>query len=597
MEVKEFIKVLSQLYLRKDVSGIINSINEYKSQPGFQLIYRKLLKSNLISESSSSMDGVIKALLKEISQSNEISRERHTVDNFFETGERLKAQYSKALADIYLETQFPSDFIVNARKSEESGAELRLTDSLVTQYKDELIRIKKGLTAIIRALQPFSNFPIKNCLALNDELTLVFAELRTNYKYLLIKPYLLKIIEVGSSESTDLSNIDKEIRADGYTVSLFQQYINRGEEPELIRQVDLHLAIKRLFIYIKKNDLMDEDELREYWLPILSILNYKSKYELTPQDEDILINLLRQVNKDYSALLHKLSLTFVDEYHASQDLMKSRYRMIRNELIYTIEYLGRINRNKEDFNPMHAAKIELAKDKLFFLQDIFTVTDSQLSKAANVNLLELEKAAFGITTEITPIQLKEWIRIYSIIFSNASYVRHSDEKIDFTEMRELISHLTTYHLIQNITQLKGIIDRNLVASDEERENRFKLFNEALKLRLQGLISTSKSKDKSFQEMIEELGFIQNKKVQFVIADTFKGFQTIADAFNDSANDYFVEDREAIIKESRTLYNDICNQCLKGLVARPKTEQELEAETEESHSPMEKKSWFSRLFAT
>ncbi|MET0085171.1 MAG: hypothetical protein ABW082_01575 [Sedimenticola sp.] len=597
MEVKEFIKVLSQLYLRKDVSGIINSINEYKSQPGFQLIYRKLLKSNLISESSSSMDGVIKALLKEISQSNEISRERHTVDNFFETGERLKAQYSKALADIYLETQFPSDFIVNARKSEESGAELRLTDSLVTQYKDELIRIKKGLTAIIRALQPFSNFPIKNCLALNDELTLVFAELRTNYKYLLIKPYLLKIIEVGSSESTDLSNIDKEIRADGYTVSLFQQYINRGEEPELTRQVDLHLAIKRLFIYIKKNDLMDEDELREYWLPILSILNYKSKYELTPQDEDILINLLRQVNKDYSALLHKLSLTFVDEYHASQDLMKSRYRMIRNELIYTIEYLGRINRNKEDFNPMHAAKIELAKDKLFFLQDIFTVTDSQLSKAANVNLLELEKAAFGITTEITPIQLKEWIRIYSIIFSNASYVRHSDEKINFTEMRELISHLTTYHLIQNITQLKGIIDRNLVASDEERENRFKLFNEALKLRLQGLISTSKSKDKSFQEMIEELGFIQNKKVQFVIADTFKGFQTIADAFNDSANDYFVEDREAIIKESRTLYNDICNQCLKGLVARPKTEQELEAETEESHSPMEKKSWFSRLFAT
>ncbi|MET0103557.1 MAG: hypothetical protein ABW072_00245 [Sedimenticola sp.] len=588
---------MSQLYLRRDVSGIINSINEYKSQPGFQLIYRKLLKSNLISESSSSMDGVIKALLKEISQSNEISRERHTVDNFFETGERLKAQYSKALADIYLETQFPSDFIVNVRKSEEAGAELRLTDSLVTQYKDELIRIKKGLTAIIRALQPFSNFPIKNCLALNEELTLVFAELRTNYKYLLIKPYLLRIIEVGSSESTDLSNIDKEIRADGYTVSLFQQYINRGEEPELSRQVDLHLAIKRLFIYIKKNDLMDEDELREYWLPILNILNYKSKYELTPQDEDILINLLRQVNKDYSALLHKLSLTFVDEYHASQDLMKSRYRMIRNELIYTIEYLGRINRNKEDFNPMHAAKIELAKDKLFFLQDIFTVTESQLSKAANVNLLELEKAAFGITTEITPIQLKEWIRIYSIIFSNASYVRHSDEKIDFTEMRELISHLTTYHLIQNITQLKGIIDRNLVASDEERENRFKLFNEALKLRLHGLISTSKSKDKSFQEMIEELGFIQNKKVQFVIADTFKGFQTIADAFNDSANDYFVEDREAIIKESRTLYNDICNQCLKGLVARPKTEQELEAETEGSGPSIEKKSWFSRLFAT
>ncbi|MES9935051.1 MAG: hypothetical protein ABW153_01335, partial [Sedimenticola sp.] len=160
-----------------------------------------------------------------------------------------------------------------------------------------------------------------------------------------------------------------------------------------------------------------------------------------------------------------------------------------------------------------------------------------------------------------------------------------------------ISHLTTYHLIQNITQLKGIIDRNLVASDEERENRFKLFNEALKLRLQGLISTSKSKDKSFQEMIEELGFIQNKKVQFVIADTFKGFQTIADAFNDSANDYFVEDREAIIKESRTLYNDICNQCLKGLVARPKTEQELEAETEGSGASIEKKSWFSRLFAT
>ena len=591
MDAKEFIKVLSKLYLRRDVSGIINTVNGYKKDPGFQRIYRKLLKAKKIAPSVTSLEGITKALLSEISLANKIGNDSTSEDNFFETGEQLKTRYNQALAEIHLETQFPSEFIVNVRKYDETGEEVRLTENLVSLYKEELIRVKKGLTAIIRTLQPFSNLPIKHCIALNDELSQLFAELKSNYKYLLVKPYILRIIEIGNTTADPSKTEDKG--TGNNTAALFQNYINRGVEPSIIEQAELHFAIKRLFVCIKKNKLMPEDELREYWLPILNILNYKSKYSMPVNDRDIIPALLKQVNRDYSALLRKLSITFVEEYHASQDLMQIRYRMIENEMIYTEAYLERITTDEEGFNPKHESKIELATDKLYFLKDIFLLTEEQRSKAKNVSMLELEKAAFGITTEITPVQLKEWIRIYSIIFSNANFVRYSQREVDFSVMRELISHLTTYHLIQNITQLKSIIERSMVAPDEEKESRFKLFNEALKLKLQGLISVSQSKEKSFQEMIDELGFIQNKKVQFVIADTFSGFQTIADAFNASANDYFIEDKEVIMKESRTLYNDICNQCLKGLIVRPKAEQELEDENQ----IQEKKSWLSRIFAT
>ncbi|OOZ37698.1 hypothetical protein BOW51_00750 [Solemya velesiana gill symbiont] len=54
-----------------------------------------------------------------------------------------------------------------------------------------------------------------------------------------------------------------------YSVTLFQEYINTGQEPDFITQIELHIAIKQLFMFIKKNELIQDEDLRDYWLPIL----------------------------------------------------------------------------------------------------------------------------------------------------------------------------------------------------------------------------------------------------------------------------------------------------------------------------------------
>ncbi len=101
----------------------------------------------------------------------------------------------------------------------------------------------------------------------------------------------------------------------------------------------------------------------------------------------------------------------------------------------------------------------------------------------------------------------------------------------------------------------------------------------------------KQKDKSLREMIDELVFLNNDAAQFVIAETFAGFQDIVDAFNSSASDYFVRDKEALLKESRSLYNEICNQCLKGVIKRP-----IVLKKNRGPEPTAKKqSWLGRLF--
>ncbi|OOZ37699.1 hypothetical protein [Solemya velesiana gill symbiont] len=99
MEPQEFIKELSRLYLKRDVSGTINTINEYKNKPGFQRIYRKLLNARRIKPSVTSLHGVTKALLTEISLANTINRGKHSDENFFEIGDRLKQRYNFPLAE------------------------------------------------------------------------------------------------------------------------------------------------------------------------------------------------------------------------------------------------------------------------------------------------------------------------------------------------------------------------------------------------------------------------------------------------------------------------------------------------------------------
>jgi hypothetical protein len=125
---------------------------------------------------------------------------------------------------------------------------------------------------------------------------------------------------------------------------------------------------------------------------------------------------------------------------------------------------------------------------------------------------------------------------------------------------------------------------------------FKRFHEALKLRLHNLMGRAKE-TKTLQEMIQDLEFIDNESVQFVIADTFKGFQTIADAFKATANDYFVKDREELMKESRELYNQICDQCMKNFMQIGKKPPGKKGKGASKDEAVDKNSWLTRLVST
>ena len=266
--------------------------------------------------------------------------------------------------------------------------------------------------------------------------------------------------------------------------------------------------------------------------------------------------------------------------------------MIESELAYTKEFLKQLESSTTAHSIEEEEKIRVALEKAVNLEGIFKVSPVREEAAANKPFLELERAALGISTTISASQITEWIRIYSILFSNSEFLKHANETIDFSIMRKYISDLTTYHLILSVSELKLVVDRSLKAPSDDKPDHFKRFGEVLKIKLQGLIGSKKGEEKSFQDMIQELGFLENDATQFVIAETFKGFQAIADAFNDTIKDYFVRDRETLLKESRGLYSQICAQCLKNVIVRP-TRREI---TKTAGGAKEGKSWLGRLFS-
>jgi hypothetical protein len=102
-----------------------------------------------------------------------------------------------------------------------------------------------------------------------------------------------------------------------------------------------------------------------------------------------------------------------------------------------------------------------------------------------------------------------------------------------------------------------------------------------------------SAEKSLSDMIRDLGFIGDKSVQFAIADTYKGFQNLVDAFSQVSEGYFVKDKQALESESRSLYEQICTKCLKNFVhVKPAViGRSAKAKKEKS-----KKGFFSGLFS-
>ena len=224
---------------------------------------------------------------------------------------------------------------------------------------------------------------------------------------------------------------------------------------------------------------------------VVGILSYQGSTDLAPKGRRILEELLVRVNRDQAAIRSQLAKTFVEEYHCAEAQMLLRRRMIENELASTREYLRRIAHDVRHLSGTDEERARFALEKLVCLKDVFAVSDAQQQAAAAKSIDRLERSALEISTLITPEQLTSWIRIYSIIFSNSEFLAYDDRKIDFSVMQGLISDLTTFHLVQNIAQLKIVVDRSISASEEKKAVRFRQFNEALKLKLQGMMGAGK----------------------------------------------------------------------------------------------------------
>ncbi|MCW8943282.1 MAG: hypothetical protein OQL27_00840 [Sedimenticola sp.] len=597
MELSVQQKALRDKYDRRDVLGLIRLIDKIKNAPDYMTTYRRLLGLGKLSSNSAKIENLATALLEELEETLEANSELAINASYFEINEQLKRKFGQEVADTYLSTKMPNDFITAIRQDSESSDSKKLSDDLVEEYKNALITIEKGRRCIIDALQPYSNFPLKHAAILNTQFNELYTLLRGNYKYLAVKPYLIKIAQImlGSDCAPGMHDKDEtELKE----CKLFRDYINTGIEPSLATQVSVHFAFNRLMKYIKKHELLPEQVYSKIWNQIIFVLHYKGSKPLSPKARKLFEDLLHQINNDEPAILRKLAATFVDEYLCAEEQMRIRHRMIESELALTNEFLKQMNSSSSQFTDEHEGKIKVALEKMFCLKEVFELSTKQMQTAATKPFAELERTALSISTALSPTQLASWIKIYSILFSNTNLLSHSraiatkEQDIQLEKMRSLISDLTTYHLIQNVAQLKVVVDRSLIVPEDEKVSHFKQFSDILKIKLHGLMDKDRQKEKSLREMIDELVFLNNDTAQFVIAETFAGFQDIVDAFNSSASDYFVRDKEALLKESRSLYNEICNQCLKGVIKRPITLKKNKG----PEAPEKKSSWLGRLFS-
>jgi len=584
---------LRQHYDDRNVDGIIQLVSEVITKPTFPALNRRLVKEGKLPPSTLKLEEITSALLTELEE--EIKQDGDVIvqDNYFEVAEQLKNRFSEAIADIYINTKTPNNLLSEVRQ-QHSNNDAQLSECLINQYKNELIRIEDGRRAILKILQQHSNFPVKNVILLSELLEQLHLKLKSNYRYLTVKPYFLSIFESGDSNlKHSEANQTKEVEVSNYT--LFADYVAMGHEPTLSQQVRFRIDVIKLFQYLWKRKILPVAEHKRTIALINSYFNYRGDPGLSGKARQFLEDLIVEINTDQTGLLKKLAQTFVNEYRHAEKQMGIRCGMIESELANTKEFLRQLSTTSSEPDLEKEQKAQVALEKIMNLEGVFKVQPAQEKSAANASYIELERIALGVSSVISPKQITDWIRIYSILFSNSEFLKHSKETIDFSIMRKYISDLTTYHLIQSVSELKLVIDSSLATSTPNKPDHFKQFGELLKIKLQSLMRTKKEEEeKTFHEMIKELDFLDNSASQFVIAETFKGFQAIADAFSSTVNDYFVRDRETLLKESRTLYTQICSQCLKNVIVRP-TRPTITANENDS-TKKENKSWLGRLFS-
>jgi len=607
MEQTDFKEELIIKYNDRDVDGIIQLITDLVKSMQFPAINRRLVKEGKLSAASTKIEDVAAALIQEAEEELKKTADVVVQDNYFDIAEQLKKRFNKDVSEIYLRTKTPDTFLHEIRVSREQASASKVSESLVNQYKNELIRIENGRRVVVEILQKHSNFPIKNVKALSELIELLHAKIKSNYRYLSIKPYFINVFKAGEAPLNELkpaaidanSKQDPEVESvankEISNYSLFPQYVITGQEPSLIQQFKFRINVIKLFQFLWKKKILPVAEHKKLLAVISSHFNYRGDPGLSKKARHFLEELVREINADQEAILKRLARTFVDEYRTAERQMEVRHGMIETELAQTKEYLKQLTTVGKELSQEEQDKVRVALEKITNLEGVFSISPVREQSAADTSFIELERTALGVSTVISPTQITEWIRIYSILFSNAEFLSYSNEKIDFSVMRHYISDLTTFHLIQSVSELKLVVDRTITAPSDDKPDYFKRFGEVLKIKLQSLIGSQKDEDMTFQQMIEELGFLKNDTTQFVIADTFKGFQAIADAFNNTVNDYFVRDRETLLKESRGLYSQICSQCLKNVIVRPTKPRTLTKKGATAGGDKEK-SWLGRLFS-
>jgi hypothetical protein len=589
MEISEFKQELRKLYINRDVDAIIRTIKDFMQAPEFAAFFNKLCSEHKIASASVKLEEIAAVLVNDVESSLKSNGDEFVNVTYLDISAELEKLFGQELSDIYISTKMASEFLLQVRAGSNERDVEKLSDSLVNRYRDEMIRIEKGRQVVSTILQKYSNFPLNNATTSSRLIERLTRELKSNYKYLTIKPYLMAVFACGEPDEQD-SSIKTTDSEDDEQV-LFKHYLNTGVEPSIGQQLQFRLAVNNLFRHIKENDALPEENFRAYVRIISRIWGYRCPSKLTQNARAILEELMVLVNRDQQAILKRLALTFIEEYRHAEDRMKLYHNGIQSELAITREYLSQLAKDTSMINSEDKEKIRIAQEKMIGLDGVFEISPALRKAAAGKQFLELERTSLGLSTSVGVDRLTEWIRIYSILYSNSEFLEYTEEKVDFSTMRKYISDLSTYHLILNIAQLKEVIDHSLTIPDDEKVTQFTMFNEALKLRLQNLM-VKNEEEKSLREMIDDLGFLGNQSLQFVIAETFEGFQKIADAFTNSATDYFVHDKEALLKESNDLYKQICNQCMKNFLVRPIRHEP--SETGQVAQP--KRSWLSKLFS-
>ena len=399
MDFSELKVALLEQYNHRDVEGIIRVVDRFKSSSEFPALCNRLAEQGKISFSTTKTEEIARALLEIIEEKLRADGGLTLKANFFEISEILRKKYSQELADISLSIKMPSDFLMEIRMESDRSDSSKLSESLVEAYKNELIRTEKARRVIVDLVQSFTHFPIENVKTLNDLINHLHLTLKSNYKYLSVKPYFLSLVEIGgSADSDDDLEADSEAEVGGFT--LFKHYLNTGEEPALIQQVQFHIAVDKLFKFLKNQQLLSDAECNQYANIASGILSYRGATEISAKARRVFDDLLCQINIDLQAIDQRLAYTFIDEYHCAEEQMKMRHRMIEYELAYTSEYLNQIASNPHTANNGVEDKIKVAMEKSVLLKEVFTLSPHKKQVAAEKPLVELERTALGISTAV-----------------------------------------------------------------------------------------------------------------------------------------------------------------------------------------------------